>query len=76
MSILDILNSEFTTRFDNSQRILPALNLLPSAVVSSYWKYRASEWIDDVAQSLAEYKDDLPSPESLKTELLTWRLHW
>lgn len=73
---LDILVGEFTSRFNHSQHILPALNLLPSAVVSSHWKDRAPEWIENVAQSLSDYIDDLPSPESLKTELMCWRLHW
>ena len=71
-----LLNEEFASRFDKSHHILPALNILPSAIVSDSWKQKGSEWLDNVHQSLSDYEESLPSPGSLKTELLSWRLYW
>ena len=76
LSFVDILISEFTDRFQGMQSIMPALNVLPSAVVSPAWRSECKLWIENVTESLRLYKDILPCAENLETELISWRQHW
>ena len=70
-----MLCGEYDARFEDTS-VLPVLNLLPDAVVSSQHKDSADAWMESVINALKLYSEFLPSEMTLKTELRGWRNYW
>ena len=63
---LDSLLQQFTTRFgDLAQQAIRALSLIPSNIGQQ-----------DEISSLDYYRDDMPSPDTLRQEVVMWRAMW
>ena len=69
-----MLCDEYDARFEDIS-VLPVLNLLPDAVVSSQHKDSADAWMESVINALKLYSEFLPSELTLRAELRGWRYY-
>ena len=69
-----MLCDEYDARFEDIS-VLPVLNLLPDAVVSSQHKDSADAWMESDVNALKLYSEFLPSELTLRAELRGWRYY-
>ncbi|XP_042212444.1 52 kDa repressor of the inhibitor of the protein kinase-like [Homarus americanus] len=73
MPLLDHLITEMETRFSSfHQKALKCMSLVPSILVT----LSGTELKNRVKDLVEIYRDDLPSPDSLASELHCWAVRW
>ena len=71
--VLDHLLSEMESRFSSHQKTaLLGLSLIPSLMVT----LSTEEYTTKSIQLADMYREDLPSPDCVQSELHCWRLKW
>ena len=68
-----IIIDQMTSRFNDT---LDILLLMPASVVSSKFRHKEELWVDQVVEAVKEYRDEIPDPITMKTDLRTWHSYW